>query len=395
MPHKRGRRRRHHPISKEQDLKERDEETLRLVSAVLAEQPVDTAALRKLAAVRGLVNHPLRQRVWPLLLGLQPVEDDDSSSYEEQSCQGHRDSQVVKVDVERSLWAFTDGWSDEARGEKRRELARVLTATVANSGGRACYYQGLHDVASVLLMVGGEQLAYRLLCHLTTCQLRDCTRPTMDAVMEQLPLVIHILRQADPELADHITTAGILPYFALSWYITWFAHDVSALPQVARLFDLFMASHPLMPLYVGAVAMKAARDQLLAVGGDDPSEVHSALSKLSILGRLTTEELAQQAVRLFKRAPAAKLLRHRDFELHWSVAPAAKLEEGHWQVPENPPPPLKGVRGVLRHAQVWRMRLRDRKRGWLAAAIVSGTALVAALLAQPATIQLLTSTASS
>lgn len=62
--------------------------------------------------------------------------------------------------------------------------------------------------------------------------------------------------QADPELADHITTAGILPYFALSWYITWFAHDVSALPQVARLFDLFMASHPLMPLYVGAVAMK-------------------------------------------------------------------------------------------------------------------------------------------
>lgn len=80
------------------------------------------------------------------------------------------------MDVERSLWAFTDGWSDEARGEKRRELARVLTATVANSGGRACYYQGLHDVASVLLMVGGEQLAYRLLCHLTTCQLRDCTR---------------------------------------------------------------------------------------------------------------------------------------------------------------------------------------------------------------------------
>lgn len=65
---------------------------------------------------------------------------------------------------------------------------------------------------------------------------------------------------------------------------------------------------------------QAARDQLLAVGGDDPSEVHSALSKLSILGRLTTEELAQQAVRLFKRAPAAKLLRHRDFELHWCAS---------------------------------------------------------------------------
>lgn len=64
------------------------------MSAVLAEQPVNTAALRKLAAVRGLVNHPLRQRVWPLLLGLQPAEDDGSPSYQEQSCQSHRDSQV-------------------------------------------------------------------------------------------------------------------------------------------------------------------------------------------------------------------------------------------------------------------------------------------------------------
>lgn len=62
--------------------------------------------------------------------------------------------------------------------------------------------------------------------------------------------------QVDSQLAEHIVGAGILPFFALSWYITWFAHDVPALPHIARLFDLFMASHPLMPLYVGAVAMK-------------------------------------------------------------------------------------------------------------------------------------------
>ncbi len=71
---------------------------------------------------------------------------------------------------------------------------------------------------------------------------------------------------------------------------------------------------------------QAARDQLLAVGGDDPAEVHSALSKLSILGRLTTEELAQRAVVLFKRAPPAKLLRHRDLELRW-WAPSPSMNE--------------------------------------------------------------------
>ena len=41
-----------------------------------------------------------------------------------------------------------------------------------------------------------------------------------------------------------------------SWYLTWFAHDVPALGQAARLFDLFLSSHPLMPLYVAAVAIK-------------------------------------------------------------------------------------------------------------------------------------------
>ena len=45
------------------------------------------------------------------------------------------------------------------------------------------------------------------------------------------------------------------PYFALGWFITWFSHNVQQLDQISRLFDLFMASHPLMPLYVVAQVM--------------------------------------------------------------------------------------------------------------------------------------------
>ena len=77
--------------------------------------------------------------------------------------------------------------------------------------------------------------------------------------LEQSRLWLVICWQADAELAAHITAADVLPYFALSWYITWFAHDVKSLPAAARLFDLFLSSHPLMPLYVGVVAMKARR----------------------------------------------------------------------------------------------------------------------------------------
>lgn len=383
MSQKRHRRRFNSQIKTDQA---RDDETARLVERLLSEQPVNTASLRKLAAVRGIVSNKLRKRVWPILLGLPEHASHSQASYEKLSAQEHRDFQVVEVDVQRSLWTFTPLWSDDKRDAKRQQLRRVLNATVAHSGGDACYYQGLHDVASVLLMVGGEAFAFRLLCHLTTCQLRDCTRPTLDAVMEQLPLVIHILRYADVQLAAHITASGILPYFALSWYITWFAHNVSGLEAAARLFDLFVASHPLMPLYVGVVAMKAAREQLLGVGGGDPAEVHSALSKLSILGVLSTDLLAQEAVLLMKRAPPTKLLCHPDFELQWSVVSAARLIDGHWQVPESPP-----SAGFMRRSRLW-LRRSDRRREWLAAAIISGTAVIAALLAQnPQALQVLSS----
>ena len=39
-------------------------------------------------------------------------------------------------------------------------------------------------------------------------------------------------------------------YFALSWCITWFAHDVDAPAAQARIFDLCIAFPPPMILYL-------------------------------------------------------------------------------------------------------------------------------------------------
>ncbi|PNH09383.1 hypothetical protein TSOC_003967 [Tetrabaena socialis] len=64
----------------------------------------------------------------------------------------HRDSSVVEVDVARSLWAFTRGAGEAEREARRRQLKRMLNAVVAADGGGVSYYQGLHDVAGVLLL---------------------------------------------------------------------------------------------------------------------------------------------------------------------------------------------------------------------------------------------------
>lgn len=41
-------------------------------------------------------------------------------------------------------------------------------------------------------------------------------------------------------------------YFSLSWLITWYGHVVQSQEQASRLMDLFLSSHPLMPIYLAA-----------------------------------------------------------------------------------------------------------------------------------------------
>ena len=64
-----------------------------------------------------------------------------------------------------------------------------------NAGG-IHYYQGLHDVAAVLLFVCRAELpAYRLLRALVGGHLRDCTRADLGAATETLRLLYPILEQ--------------------------------------------------------------------------------------------------------------------------------------------------------------------------------------------------------
>ena len=60
---------------------------------------IDLAKLRKLAAVRGLVNNQLRRRVWPLLLGIGTEPDADGPPYSGVAAATHRDTQVCIPEV--------------------------------------------------------------------------------------------------------------------------------------------------------------------------------------------------------------------------------------------------------------------------------------------------------
>jgi TBC1 domain family member 20 len=263
----------------------------------------------------------------------------------------------------RSLWVGPVSEAD--REEKRQALQRIIEATVGGNDAGVHYYQGLHDIASVLLLVSeSEALASRMLSQLAVCHLKDCTRPSLDATTEVLSMLYPILREADPELHAFLAALGAPaleePHWALSWYMTWFAHEVQDLSQIARLFDFFIASHPLMPLYAAAVAVRAHRENILARGAEEGGDaVYATLRRLSVLGpgSLSADELAQQAAALYQRLRPHMLLRQWGLALKHATTLDAYLHEGRWKVPEFPPKRRKqGMQRFKRGHQSPRLR---------------------------------------
>lgn len=41
------------------------------------------------------------------------------------------------------------------------------------------------------------------------------------------------------------------PYFALSWMLTLFSHDINTLEPVQRIFDFLLARNPAAVIYLG------------------------------------------------------------------------------------------------------------------------------------------------
>src|SRR4051812_25547103 len=80
---------------------------------------------------------------------------------------------------------------------------------------------------------------------------------SLDPIKRQLHLLNTLIRQEDPEIADFLEESNTLSYFCLSWVITWCSHDIRDLSKVIRLFDFFIASDPLITVYLSATVSKS------------------------------------------------------------------------------------------------------------------------------------------
>ncbi|KAL7524338.1 hypothetical protein ACHAXR_000535, partial [Thalassiosira sp. AJA248-18] len=195
---------------------------------------------------------------------------------------------------------------------------------------RLCYYQGFHDVGSIILSaLGGASSSHssssllpgnnddkhaqqqphtnntnsskkkyimatasamnltlptRVLLRLTQTHLHDATKSNFHSLQSALQLIILPLTASfDPQLHSHLINCQITePYFCLSWVITWFSHDVRDTELVKRLYDFFIVSHPLMSVYMSVAMMihPLNRIEVLGVDCGDFAGVHVALADL-------------------------------------------------------------------------------------------------------------------
>ncbi|KAG5669673.1 hypothetical protein PVAND_017556 [Polypedilum vanderplanki] len=255
----------------------------------------------------GLISDDLRRHVWPLLLNLDPSNAEVVPKLEE--LMSHPEYNQVVLDVNRSLKRFPPGIPLQSRLALQDQLT-VIILRVISKYPHLSYYQGYHDVAVTFLLVCGDEMAFHIMETLSTDHLVECMQRTFEIVQKRLLIIYALIWKEKRELYEFLERSQCGLLFALPWYLTWFGHSLNSYKSVVRLYDFFLASDPLLPLYVTA-AIVLYREEEIFHEECDRASLHCLLSQLP--DDLPFEYLLKQSEKLYLAHPPHEL--HRDIEV--------------------------------------------------------------------------------
>ncbi|XP_069815866.1 TBC1 domain family member 20-like [Dendropsophus ebraccatus] len=273
-----------------------------LIYEALTQDPVDVETLREAAVTEGgLLSQEIRRRVWPKLLNINVYSLPPKPGPALRA--NHRDCNQVLMDVRRSLKRFPAGMVEAERCALQEQLVDMILF-VLGCHPQLHYYQGYHDVAVTLLLTVGLRLGTAMLQTLSTHHLRDFMDPTMERTRSVLNYLMPLIQSESPTLHEFLIRSEVGCIFALSWLITWYGHVLSDLHQVLRLYDFFLASHPLTPVYCAA-QMVLMREEEVLRGVCDMPTIHQLLSRIP--PDFPYETLISRSRSFFQRRPPCEL----------------------------------------------------------------------------------------
>ncbi|OCH86458.1 hypothetical protein OBBRIDRAFT_828297 [Obba rivulosa] len=283
---------------------------------------LDWKALRELSLQPGGFGSR-RIDIWPQLLNVErptrelskPVDveppavahDDTSPAVDEtvltrlgdtSTMSLHRDERQIQLDTDRSFVLYPVDNTQE-REHLQAQLNELIVA-VFRKRHHLSYFQGYHDVISVIYLTLPRELQLSVAEKISLHRLRDSMGVSLEPVVGLLRLLKRIIQLSDPELAAVLERNAPLPYYALSNLLTLLSHDVPTLPLIQHVFDYLLARPPIALVYLAAAVILMRREEVMRLereGGE--GMIHSLLTSLPDLyeeaGDKLTEEDAEVA----------------------------------------------------------------------------------------------------
>ncbi|GMT14763.1 hypothetical protein PFISCL1PPCAC_6060, partial [Pristionchus fissidentatus] len=255
----------------------------------------------------GLIDDDIRRIVWPVLARhLYKYEHEGSGEQEideltDEDLNTHKEWNQVQLDVHRTLARFPPNIEKDERDDLQNQLTPLIVKLIS-ARRDFNYYQGLHDVFLTLLLVVGQDSAEDIGRHLIREGVfHDYLAMSLDqGVCKQLELIYVILSRVDPAIEAIFREVQLGPIFALSWPLTWFSHSLHSYNQIVRVFDSFVASDPLLPIYFSAACILYRRSEIMTTEREMPF-LHKLLGTLP--KNLPIDSLVSDALYLAKLIP--------------------------------------------------------------------------------------------
>mmetsp|Transcript_19084 Transcript_19084/g.23486 ORF Transcript_19084/g.23486 Transcript_19084/m.23486 type:complete len:431 (-) Transcript_19084:211-1503(-) len=279
------------------------QEKVKQIEECLSQSEVNIWQLREFCLTGGgLINNDIRQRTWYKLVGIDPnqsvlsddcpstgtvdsiadiLDDTDDDDDDDDHDDDHHDkvpiletsfsedTELISRDVGRAVYFRYKSLQETKKNNEslnfgdsgKNILTKIIVSTVSNNangqgqggGRRLNYYQGFHDVASVIFVTMPQkpELASKILQRIALSHLRDAMKKDFTYSSALLETTFFPLLQVfDEELHDFLILRELEPTVFLTWMITLFAHDIHDSEVASRLFDAILAFHPLLPLYL-------------------------------------------------------------------------------------------------------------------------------------------------
>ncbi|KAH9074330.1 rab-GTPase-TBC domain-containing protein [Lactarius deliciosus] len=223
-----------------------------------------------------------RAYIWPKLLHvhMNPVQIKEIPESQNEP-EPHRDERQIRLDTDRSfvLYPVDDG-PEDGRVVRQAELNNLIVQLFRRHPGLN-YFQGFHDIATVLQLTLPPELALPSLEKLSLHRLRDSMGHTLEPLTALMLILQRLLRLADPPYAALLEDHAPLPYAALPHLLTLLAHATPTLPLIQHIFDYLLVRPPLAIVYLVAAITLSRKDLVLKLGeGGDEGMIHSVLTGL-------------------------------------------------------------------------------------------------------------------